>query len=116
MEEPSQKSHVVASGILAYLKESRQIDLLRAVTEQLEKVSGKTRRARHIVVTSVIPITPSQKQMVLGMVKKTLGLSLPIVNKIDKSILGGLTVRVGDWSVDATIAGALDRVSETIRA
>lgn len=116
MEEPSQKSQAVVSGLLHYLKETNQTELLGSVRDRLDEVAGKSRKADKIVVTSAVPISLGQNKRLRGFVKKTLGLSLPLTNRIDKTILGGLTIKVGDWFVEATIRGQLSELSQILRS
>ncbi len=116
MEEPSQKSQVVVSGLLRYLKETGQTELLGGVTERLSSVADKGRKAKQIVVTSTIPISPSQNKTLRELVKKALGVDIPLINRIDKSLLGGLTIKVGDWYVDSSLQGELLDLSELLRS
>ena len=56
-----------------------------------------------IVVTSAVALSVEQLGKVRKIIPVEIASTLPIVNKINKKILAGFTVEVGDWSLDASL-------------
>lgn len=103
MKKISSKSEAVLAGILDYLAETGDQALLPEVTKSLEKEIRKAKGADKIIVTSSIKLTPQQIKNLQAVLKKILHVKLPIVNNIDKNLIGGFTVKINDWYLDASI-------------
>ena len=114
MATVSQKPNAVVSGLLDYLNETDQSDLLPQVQETLGTIVGKSKKAEKIMVTSTVALTDIQKKLIQNFVIKKIGVHLPLVNTIDTNIIGGFTLHVGDWYVDASLAFALKNLSRSL--
>ena len=115
MKDLSQKSDFIVDGVVEYLKENNQEYLLPEVTSKLEKETQKEGNIENIIVTSMIPLTSVQLERLKVSVSKMLGLkNLPIKNKIDKNLIGGLTVRAGDWFLDASLRRDLNNLKRML--
>lgn len=58
-------------------------------------------------VTSAVQLDDALKQRILALVAGNEGEGVEMVESIDKDIIGGFIVRVGDKQIDASIAGRL---------
>jgi ATP synthase F1 delta subunit len=114
MKKRSKKSKRVMEGLLSYLEETGEEKLLPEVTKTLEEEVEKSKRKEEIVITSVIELSDDQKNALKTILDKNLGKALPIVNKIDKSLLGGFTIRVKDWFYDASIIRQLESLKRML--
>ena len=65
-------------------------------------------------VTSALPLTPAEQEIVKKDVLSALGESASIVFRVDPTILGGLVVRVGDRVVDGSVEGQLQELRQSI--
>lgn len=67
------------------------------------------RRARLVAhVRAARDLTDEQRERLVGALTRMYGHEVALNVEIDRSVVGGLSVRVGDEVVDATIAGRLD--------
>jgi F-type H+-transporting ATPase subunit b len=66
-------------------------------------------------VTSALPLTEKEQDVVRKDVVSKLGENTAISFRVDPSILGGLIVRVGDKILDGSVAGKLDELRQTLR-
>lgn len=114
MKKISKKSKQVLKGLLDYLKDTGEEKLLPEVTQTLGEVVVKSKKAEEIVVTSVVPLTDEEKENLQDILSKNLQGNLPIVNKIDKTLLAGFTIRVKDWFFDASLARQLESLKRSI--
>ncbi len=99
-----QKTNRIVKGFLGYLSETNQSLLLPQVTKELDQMVDTSEKVDSGVVTSVLPLTPDQMTMLEDVIKTLFGRTIGLTQKIDKHILGGFTLNVGDWFVDASLA------------
>jgi F-type H+-transporting ATPase subunit delta len=74
----------------------------RVVTERRNRLVA--------LVRSAVPLTGAEKDRLAAALAGVYGREIQIKAEVDPSVLGGLTVQVGDEVVDGTIAGRLDRL------
>ncbi|MFN2147532.1 MAG: F0F1 ATP synthase subunit B [Anaerolineales bacterium] len=104
----------------ASLDEKRQRNLIdeffsgiksgKVVLMEGEEVAGASAE-----VTSALPLTEKEQDVVRKDVVSKLGENATISFRVDPSILGGLIVRVGDRILDGSVAGKLDDLRQTLR-
>jgi F-type H+-transporting ATPase subunit delta len=89
----------------------------RARVERMADIAADYRRLldrqRGIVearVTSAAPLTADETEAVRAWVARTTGATVNLSAAVDDSLIGGLTVRVGDTLMDASVRGRLERL------
>lgn len=107
-------SQIVVSGLLDYLKQEGQEELLPAVTYDLQETVSKSRQADTILVESPIPMDSQQVKSLQSILKKKFQIELPIENKVNKKLVAGFTVTVGDWFLDASILTQLQKLKQIL--
>ena len=65
-------------------------------------------------VTSALPLTASEQDVVKKDVLSALGGSATISFRVDPDIMGGLIVRVGDRVIDGSVAGQLSELRQSL--
>lgn len=110
----SKESKSLVTGILGFLTDSGKTNLLSSVAKGLDEVVDKSGRADKIVVTSSVPLTQIELELLKGIVCRFLKRDLPAVNKIDNHILGGFSIRVGDFFLDASLASELASMKQLL--
>lgn len=103
MRKNNYKSDQMTKGILDYLDQKGEQNLLKEVTKSLQGQLAKKESANEIVVTSVVKLTSPQLSEIKSFFQKKMKLKLPAINLIDKNLIGGFTVQVNDWFLDASI-------------
>ena len=103
MKKRKNNTNFVVSGLLDYLTETGQTKLLPKVTEELTNLLQESKKADAMIVTSSVDLSDKQIENIKNILYKFLDVELPVVNEIDKKLLGGFTVRVGDWFMDASL-------------
>ena len=89
------------------IKKNRQVFLI----EILEQFLGLVKEAKgqvKAIVTSAIPLTNKQLAQIKETLEKNTHKTIELESKVDKSIIGGIVIRVGDQVVDASIQGKLN--------
>lgn len=103
MKKISSKSSQVLEGLLNYLDERNEQDILPEVTKSLEAKVEKNDNDNKIIISSAIRLSDKQIGQIKSVVLKKLGRKMPAVNKIEKKLLGGFTLRVNDWFLDSSL-------------
>jgi len=67
-----------------------------------------------VTVTSCVPFTTLQLDNLKNDLNKMHNGDFLLVNKIDKNLLGGFTVRVADWFFDASLSSQLSKLKQTL--
>lgn len=107
-------SEVVVSGLLDYLKQEGQEELLPSVTDDLQQTVSKSKQADTILVESPILMDRQQVKSLQSVLKQKFQLDLPIENKINKKLVAGFTVTVGDWFLDASVFTQLQKLKQIL--
>lgn len=114
MKKKQGKSNLVVSGLLDYLSETGQVKLLPEVAEELHSLLEESKKADQITVTSFLPLTQIQQSELKNILEELIKIDLPIKNQIDKKLLGGFTVKVGDWFLDSSLLYYLNNIKRLL--
>jgi F-type H+-transporting ATPase subunit b len=82
----------------------------RVVVIEDQSVSGSGAE-----VTSALPLTPEEQQIVKQDVLSKIGDTASISFRVDPAILGGLVVKIGDRVVDGSVAGQLSNLQKSLQ-
>ena len=77
-------------------------------------LEGQQLSGQSAEVTSALPLTAEEQDIVRKDVLSAIGESATISFRVDPSILGGIIVRVGDRIIDGSVAGQLQDLRQTI--
>jgi F-type H+-transporting ATPase subunit delta len=103
----------------------RLVDLLveRGKVDQLPEVASAYRRLLNrqqgvvdAVATTALPLTDDETTALRRKVADMTGQEVHLTVELDESLIGGLTVRVGDTLYDASVRGRLERLRERLVA
>jgi F0F1-type ATP synthase delta subunit len=109
-----QKSDNIISGIMDYLSETGEEHLLTEVSRELEVIVKKSKSAEEIEVNSVVKMSHAQTLFIRQYIQKILKLDLPVVCTIDAKLIGGFTIQVGDWFLDASLKYQIESIKQTL--
>ncbi len=110
MKKKSTKSNLIVSGLLDFLSETGDDKILPEITNELNRLLQESKKADTIIVTTCIPLSSFQHKSLCQNLKKILHTDLPIKNLIDKKLIGGFTIKVGNWFLDASIAKEITNI------
>ncbi len=84
---------------------------LEAGLESLSKLAAERRDRMVAVVTSAVPLSDRQKQRLGAALATIYGRQMHLNLDVDPTVLGGISVRVGDEVINGTIADRLDEAT-----
>jgi len=103
-------SHTITEGLIDLLIQNRRISLLNEVALKYIILNEDLKGEGVAFVTTAVPLSGELEKKVLSKVSSITGNKITIKNKIDKSIVGGFILRVGDLQYDASIANKLNTI------
>jgi F-type H+-transporting ATPase subunit delta len=96
--------------LAALLAKRGRVDRLPDVAAAFQRLLDRERGIVEAQVTSAAPLTSDETQAVQAWVAKTTGKQVHLRATVDEALIGGLTVRVGDTLMDASVRGRLERL------
>lgn len=101
---------------LKTLAEQGRAEILPYVAELLEQMLAKHQGAVVAEVTSARPLNKALEQQITDALKKATGKDVQLTLKEDPELLGGVSIRMGSYLLDATLAGALNNIRAQLLA
>ena len=102
--------------LVGLLMERGKIDRLGNVAIEFHRLLNAERGVVEAVATAASPLSPDETAALQRKVEEMTGRSVDLRVDVDESLIGGLTVRVGDTLYDASVRGRLERLRERLVA
>jgi F-type H+-transporting ATPase subunit delta len=96
--------------LVALLVERGKIDRIADVAGEYRRLLNTERGVVEAVATAAAPLTAGETEALQRKVAQMTGRTVDLKVQIDESLIGGLTVRVGDTLYDASVRGRLERL------
>lgn len=109
-----QSFHPKTSRFLLLLMSNNRLELLPDILESLPNMWNDEQGISSFEVTSVVPLSESQKEAILSKLEKLENRKVFLNYKLDPELIGGISVRQGNIIYDASLRGALDKLKEKI--
>ena len=103
-------------NLIRLLARREKLDLLPAVAADFHALLNRQRGIVPALVTSAAPLTPDEDAAVRAKVVRLAGSEVDLTTQVDPALIGGLTVRIGDRLIDASVRGRLERLREGLLA
>ena len=98
------------SNFIKVLGESKRISLLPHISKEYRKLLSGTKGSSEVVITSAFELTDEQLKKVTDSLKGKYGDSLTVEQVIDKSLIGGFSIKCGDEVTDYSVKGKLEKL------
>lgn len=102
--------HPVSEGLISLLVDNKRISLLNEVAIKFVILHEKLKGREIAYITTAVPLTAEIEKKALAKLSSITDGKLTLENKVDKDILGGFVLRVGDIQYDASIASRLNAI------
>ncbi|MCI0585036.1 MAG: F0F1 ATP synthase subunit delta [Chloroflexi bacterium] len=103
----------VVPGVLnlaRLLAQRGRFERLPAIAAEYARLLNRRRGIVEAVVTSAQPLTADETTALRARVEAMTGSGVDLRSEVDEALIGGLTVRVGDQLLDASLRGRLERL------
>lgn len=106
--------HTFVINALLNLQQANLLDEFNAFFTTVVKEAQEYADHYEIKVTSAIPLQAADKKGIESAVSKRFTGSHRFHENIDPKIIGGLILEIGDWRLDASVKGKIERLKATI--
>lgn len=110
-------SGTVTDEMLSFLKvlidhhrEAELKDILKAYTAKANKKRGIV----EALATTAAPLTDEEKAALKERFGQVLNKTVHLEEKVDRNVVGGILIRIGDRVYDGTVAGKLSRLKRSL--
>lgn len=105
----------ITQGSFDVLIENGRINILDLVARNYIVRYNTLNKSQEAIVTSAVPLTPELEEKILAKVKELTGTGAKIKNVVNKDIIGGFVLRVGDLQYDASVSRNLNRLKRELK-
>jgi len=102
--------------LVSLLVERGKVDRIGAVAAEYRRLLNRERGIVDAVAKTALPLDGKETEALRAKVAKMTGQTVDLRVEVDESLIGGLTVRVGDTLYDASVRGRLERLRERLVA
>jgi len=101
---------------LLLLIERRRENILTVLHADYVQIASEALGQADAKVYTPIAITPEQEQEIAAEFSKITGKTVRVETIIDRSLIGGIKVRIGDRLYDGSLSGKLDRLHKSLKS
>ncbi len=101
-------------NFLLVLNHHERLELLRAIRVAFRSLLDERAHRIRVEVRSAVPLPDDQRERLAQELRATFHLEPVLVTQVDPDLLGGMTVRVGDWLFDGSVRTRLNNIRKEI--
>jgi F-type H+-transporting ATPase subunit delta len=105
-----------AMNLVSLLARRKNLALLGPIAAEYQRLLNQRRGVVPAVITSARPLSADEDRAIRDRVASMTGATVDVTTEIDPALIGGLTVRIGDRLIDASVRGRLERLREQLLA
>jgi len=106
----------LALNLARLLVANGRTGLAPQVSEAFQELVDEGQGVAHAVVTSAVPLSPSEREAVARKLGEISGKRVDITIEVDESIIGGLMARIGDLLIDGSTRSRLEALRRQLQA
>jgi len=99
---------------LRLLADNGRLVLLPQIAVQYAALRAEVENTVDVTVTSALPLTAEQTDKLTQALTRRLRRTVRLSSTVDPSLIGGAVVRAGDFVVDGSLRGRVERLGNTM--
>ena len=99
---------------LMVLAENKRLLLMPQINTLFEEYKARQERSTKVEVSTAFPLEKKVIQQLVDKLSANLDSKVNITVNINKTLIGGIVVRIGDAVIDGSVRGRLDKLAESI--
>jgi F-type H+-transporting ATPase subunit delta len=103
-------------NLINVLAERSRLEILPAIVAEYQRLLNRERGIATAIVTSAAELSDDEQKALEERLRQMTGSDVELDVRIDEGLIGGLTVRVGDRLLDASVRGRLERLRDQLVA
>ncbi len=100
--------------LLELLVEKRREKFFEAVGEEFQKLQEAHQGIARATIESAAPLTEAEQNALVQKLQQSTGKRIIPTFEVNPDLIGGVRVQIGDYQIDGTLRGALDRLRDHI--
>ncbi len=104
------------NNFVALLAENKRMQLIPEIENLFNALRAEHEKTIKVQLKSYQSISKAQKDKLISALEKRLHCKVQIEETIDKEILGGAIIQAGDFVIDGSVRGKLNKLAATIAA
>lgn len=88
--------------------------MLSVIAESYLKILKTQQGISEVILTSAIALDDATKTAILAKIKSLTTAKVDLTERIDKDLIGGFTIQIGDQMVDASVANQLNTIKQRL--
>lgn len=110
------KAHDLTRRFLITLAAQRRLEVIKEIARQFHDKAQFSRGEMSATVVTAQPLSEAEAGEVTSHLSRIYGKKINLTAKEDKTLLGGVVVKIGGVQLDSSLAGKLERMSVALRA
>jgi F-type H+-transporting ATPase subunit delta len=104
----------LACNLVLLLAARSRLALVPPIAAEYKRLLDLERGVVTALVTSPMPLGPADLAAVTSRLGSLTGRRVEVQTRLDPALVGGLTIRVGDQLIDASVRGRLERLRDRL--
>jgi F-type H+-transporting ATPase subunit delta len=110
------KVHKLSLSFLNIITRKKRSEFLFAITVQFQKMFKQLKGIETVVITSAIGLDDRLRKEVIELARKGSNSEIELIENVDKRLIGGFILRMGDVQYDASILRNLRKFSKELHS
>jgi F-type H+-transporting ATPase subunit delta len=98
------------------LADNRRLVLLPEISALFDELKSASEGIIEVTVTSAAPLDEAQRRKLAAALERRLGRQVRMQCATDPALIGGAVLRAGDWVLDGSLRGRLERIAYELTA
>lgn len=103
-----------AGNFIRLLADNGRLASLPQVAEQYAALRAEVENTVDVTVASALPLTAEQSDKLAQALTRRLRRTVRLTATVDPSLIGGAVVRAGDFVIDGSLRGRVERLANTM--
>lgn len=104
-----------AESFVKLLVENGKLSLMPEIAKVFSELKSEAGGAVDATLMAAYPVNAKFEQQIASAMQNRIGREVRFVTEEDKSLLGGVVIRVGDMVIDASVKGQIDALATELR-
>ena len=103
-------------NLVTVLADRSRLELLPAIVAEYQRLLNRERGIATALVTSATELSAEEQRALEERLRQMTGSDVELDVRVDEELIGGLTIRIGDRLLDASVRGRLERLRDELVA
>ncbi len=102
------------NNFLKIILDKRRSGYMEQIKDEYEKLVNEHMGIVKTVATTAVPLSEAEQNNLVEKLEKVTGKKIKLTNSVDKDLLGGVLVKIGDKVIDGTVKSRLNDLREDL--